>query len=279
MTNQTPRLGKGLEALIPRSIFAAGKSLMSLPISSIKANPFQPRKAFEPTAMASLVDSIRQHGLNQPVLVRRVGNHYELIAGERRFRACSQAGLEQIPAIIKNVSDEESLQLALIENIERQDLNPLEVARGYQRLVDEFGYTHQLISEAFGRSRSAVSNTIRLLNLPNSIQRALEDGDISEGHARTLLSLGSESAMLDYVSKIKAGEMNVRQIEGEAASKRAKENLDNGIQMPLFSELEARLKERFSTKVVISGRPQKGKITLYYSNEGEFRRLMASLDR
>ncbi len=277
MTKDQQRLGKGLEALIPRSILTAGKSIMSLPVGSIKANPYQPRRTFEPEAMRTLVDSIKQHGLNQPILVRRVGSDYELIAGERRFRACQEAGMDLVPAIIKNVSDQESLQLALIENLERQDLNAIEIARGYQRLVAEFGFTHQAIADVFGRSRSAVSNTMRLLNLPEQIQGAVEQGDISEGHARTLLSLGTVDEMMAYLEQIKVKGMNVRDIENEVSRNKEAKSGTGDVQMPLFGELESALSNRFNTRVQIQGKTEKGKITFFYASENEFRSILEKL--
>jgi ParB family chromosome partitioning protein len=276
VTKEIQRLGKGLEALIPRSILTAGKTIISLPVQAIRANPYQPRKTFSPEGMRTLVESIRQHGLNQPILVRRIGTHYELIAGERRFRACQEVGMELIPAIIKNVSDQESLQLALIENLERQDLNPIEVARGYQRLVTEFGYTHQTIADVFGRSRSAVSNTVRLLNLPDDIQRAVESGDISEGHARTLLALGTVEEMMEYLDRIKSGGLNVRQIE-HAVSQKKDVGVAHGTQLALFEELESDLRSKFATKVHIQGKQNKGKITFYYTSASEFETLISKL--
>lgn len=267
------RLGKGLEALIPRATLSAGRTILSLPMSSIVPNPFQPRKHFNDESMRSLVDSIKKHGINQPILVRRKNDGYELIAGERRFRACQLAGLDQIPSIIKSVSDEESLQLALIENIERQDLNSVEVARAYGRLISEFGYTHQAIADAFGRSRSAVSNTLRLLNLPESIQIEVETGEISEGHARTLLSLESELEMNDYLERIKSGKLNVRQIENAVSTKKSH---GAGVdQLSLFSELESDLSAKLDQRVEIRGRRVGGKITIYYNSEAELRRFVS----
>lgn len=280
MTKDQQRLGKGLEALIPRSVLTAGKSIISLPVSSIQANPYQPRRTFEPEAMKTLIESIRQHGLNQPILVRRVGAGYELIAGERRFRACQAVGMELVPAIIKNVSDQESLQLALIENLERQDLNAIEVARGYQRLVAEFGFTHQAIADVFGRSRSAVSNTMRLLNLPDQIQAAVEQGDISEGHARTLLSLETVDEMVAYLEQIKVRGMNVRDIENEVSRKKDEKGLksvNSETQLSLFDELESALTNRFHAKVSIQGKTEKGKITFFYTSEAEFRSILEKL--
>ncbi len=276
MTKEVQRLGKGLEALIPRSILTAGKTIIALPVGSIKPNPYQPRRTFDASGMKTLVESIRQHGLNQPILVRRVGTGYELIAGERRFRACQEVGIDLVPSIIKNVSDQESLQLALIENLERQDLNAVEIARGYQRLVAEFGYTHQSIADVFGRSRSAVSNTIRLLNLPESIQSEVESGDISEGHARTLLSLESVDEMVEYVSRIKSGKLNVRQIEHAVSSKK-ESPAGNSDQLELFSGLESQLESRFNAKVQIRGKQTSGKITFYYRSQEEFNSLLGRL--
>lgn len=278
MSKDTQRLGKGLEALIPRSLFSSGRTIVSIPIGMIVPNRFQPRKTFADDAMRSLVASIKTYGLNQPILVRKQHDHYELIAGERRYRACIEAGLETISAIVKNVTDQESLQLALIENLERHDLNPMEIAFGYQRLIDEFSFTHQMISEFFCKSRSAVSNTLRLLNLPDVIQQMVEKGDISEGHARSLLSLSTDADMLFLAEKIKAESLNVRQIESVVSDlKKKPKETQAPIQLPLFETLERELGQKFSAKVSISGGENRGKITFHYQSSAHLEALLRVL--
>ncbi len=276
MSNERQRLGKGLEALIPRSLLTSGKTITNLPINQIVPNPFQPRLAFNETALQQLSDSIKQHGLAQPIVVRRVENHYELIAGERRYRATILAGLETIPAIIKNVSDRESLQLALIENLQREDLNAIEEAKGYVRLADEFTLTHQELAEVFGKSRSAVTNTLRLLQLPDVIQQAVSDGVITEGHARTILSLPTEKQQLEAFEVICSHDLNVREVEtyvgklkkSKASAKKALQNLPSAL-----LEWERSFSSQYATVVKFKGKPTRGKIEIAYTSAAELARI------
>ncbi len=181
-------LGKGLGALIPTEARDRDSALRVVPMTSIKPNPLQPRTRFDEEAMSSLASSIREVGVLQPILVREIGeDEYELIAGERRWRAARRAGLQTMPVLVQSVSDVHSLEQALVENLHREDLNPLEEAGAFQQLVDEFGYTHEQVASRVGKSRTAVTNTLRLLQLPAGVQRALADGTISAGHARALL--------------------------------------------------------------------------------------------
>ena len=280
MSKDNPRLGKGLEALIPRSLFSSGRTIVSIPIGLIVPNRFQPRKTFSEESMRSLVASIKTYGLNQPILVRKQHDQYELIAGERRYRACVEAGLETISAIVKNATDQESLQLALIENLERHDLNPMEIAWGYQRLIDEFSFTHQMISEFFCKSRSAVSNTLRLLNLPALVQKMVEKGDISEGHARSLLALATDEDMVFLAEKIKAESLNVRQIESVVSDLKKKPHpTQSPIQLPLFETLERELGQKFNSKVSISGGENSGKITFHYQSSAHLEALLTILSK
>ncbi len=279
MSKDNQRLGKGLEALIPRSLFASGRTISSIPVASIVPNRYQPRRTFDDAHMKSLVASIKSFGLNQPILVRKSQDGYELIAGERRFRACIEAGLDTVAAIVQNVSDKESLQLALIENLERHDLNPIEIAQGYQRLIDEFDYTHQTISELFSKSRSAVSNTLRLLNLPVSIQGLIERGELTEGHARGLLALSSEDDMLALARKIHDEALNVRQIESAVADYKKKAEVDKTVQLPLFQSIEKELTHCLQTKVSIAGGENRGRITIHYESSLQLETLLGVLSR
>jgi ParB family chromosome partitioning protein len=277
-----PRLGKGLEALIPKTVLMSGKTITNLPLSQIKANPFQPRLTFNQEALQQLSDSIKQHGLTQPIVVRRVENHYELIAGERRFRACMLAEMDTIPVIIKNVSDKESLQLALIENLQREDLNAIEEAKGYTRLVKEFDLTHQALSEIFGKSRSAVTNTLRLLNLPSAVQEAVSNGVLSEGHARTLLSLETEAQILEAFEVIKNQQFNVREVEQHiAAVKKDSKSAPKAKPqtLPLFKDFETNLSTRYHTQISIKGKPTKGKIEIKYTSQEQFQKILDLLNR
>jgi len=279
VSNHRQRLGKGLEALIPKSVLMSGKTITTLPLGMIDVNPFQPRLSFDPAALQQLADSIKQHGLAQPIVVRRMGDKYELIAGERRLRASKLANLETIPAIIKNLTDKESLQLALIENLQREDLNAIEEAKGYVRLAQEFGLTHQALSEIFGKSRSAITNTLRLLNLPLEIQQALSEGVLSEGHARSLLSLETQEQMLAAFEALKAQQMNVRDVESYINQLKTKKPKRKAVLISTaIQEWTTQLAQRFSTKIQIKGKPTRGKIEISYTSAAELERICGILN-
>jgi ParB family chromosome partitioning protein len=220
MTSEKPRrLGRGLEALL--SARDASEKLPSLagvqtiPISEIRANPFQPRQSFDPEEIANLEASIRSSGLLQPITVRpsSKGNGYEMIAGERRLRAVTGLGWTEIPAVVKEVDDRTLLTLALIENLQRADLDPIEEALGYQRLQNEFGLTQQQVADVIGKDRSTVANLLRLLHLPAPVQRLLQEGQLTTGHARALLSAGSEHQIVELAREIVARALTVRDVE------------------------------------------------------------------
>lgn len=267
----SPRLGKGLEALIPRSLLAAGKTIMQLSVSLIVPNPYQPRLHFADEQLTSLAESIKQFGVNQPILVRRVGERHEIIAGERRFRASILAGLDQVPVIVKNVSDEDMLKLALVENLERADLNAIEIAKGYQRLIDEFSFTHQGIADLFSRSRSGVTNTLRLLNLPEPLQVAIHTGVLTEGHGRTLLPLTPESQTSLYAEAIEKN-WSVRDLE--QAVMRSKNKKIKKPAYVRFTELEKTLKQKIAVPVKIKGTHESGSISIRYGSQKEFETIL-----
>jgi len=208
-------LGKGLGALIPTEVTReSGSMLREVPISSIRPNPLQPRTHFDEEALVSLAASIREVGVLQPILVRETGtDDFELIAGERRWRAARRAGLQTMPVLVQSATDVHSLEQALVENLHREDLNALEEAAAYQQLIDEFGYTHEQVAARVGRSRSAVTNTLRLLQLPAGVQRALADGTISAGHARALLGTPDRALQEELVKEIVTEGLNVRTVE------------------------------------------------------------------
>ena len=216
MTTDKPRrLGRGLEALISNAATpaTAPSDLKKIPISRIRPNPYQPRREFDPGDLAELESSLRASGLLQPISVRRRGDAYELIAGERRLRAATNLGWTEIPAIIRELDDQTLLVLALVENLQRADLNPIEEARGYQRLIDDFRLTQQQVADAVGKDRSTVANLLRILALPASILTLVEQGHLSAGHARTLLALGTEREMQALAQEIVAKGMSVREAE------------------------------------------------------------------
>ena len=225
MADKPRRLGRGLEALLgatPVSSPSVGSNasapetespLQQLPISRIRPNPFQPRREFRDAELAQLEASLQASGLIQPISVRAVGDHFELIAGERRLRAATRLGWTEIPAIVKNYDDRALLTLALVENLQRADLNPIEEADGYARLIAEFQVTQQDVAIAVGKDRSTIANALRLLNLPASVRRLLQDGQLSVGHARPLLALPNERVIVDLAREAVAKSLSVREVE------------------------------------------------------------------
>jgi len=210
------RLGRGLKALIsiPENEVAGGE-LIRIPISRIRPNPFQPRKTFPPDQLADLEASLSASGLLQPIAVRRMGDAFELIAGERRLRAAANIGWTEIPAIIKDVDDRSSLVMALVENLQRTDLNPIDEARGYERLVDEFGFTHQQIAESTSKDRTTITNLLRILSLPEAVGKLVANGSLSAGHAKALAALSGPAA-LALAQEIVAHGLSVRATEARA---------------------------------------------------------------
>lgn len=274
MSNNATRLGKGLEALIPRTVLVSGRTIMNIAIGDIRPGIYQPRREFSSESLASLAESIQKFGLNQPILVRRQSDHYEIVAGERRYRACQLANMDTVPAIVKDLSDKETLQLALIENLQREDLNPMEIAQGYARLIDEFQLTHQEIAQLFGKNRSTVSNTLRLLNLPQIIKDSLVAGELTEGHARTLLSLKTEAEMIEYYNQIITHKLNVRDLE-KMVSKKPKKSKHDRL---YFKEIENMFAQKYAMPVRINGTRETGKIELKYKTADEFAKIMRLLE-
>jgi len=218
MASKRKALGRGLGALIPGapSMTEPTATPTMVPLESIQPNPFQPRRLFSEDSILELAESIRQQGLLQPLLVRRVPGGYELIAGERRFRAAQRIGLREVPVTLRDAEDGELLEMALVENIQREDLNPLEEARAYRRLLDEFGLTQESVAARVGKDRSTVANILRLLQLPTEIQTQLETGALTAGHARALVSLPSDAARLALAREVVKGRLTVRQTEQRA---------------------------------------------------------------
>lgn len=216
------RLGRGLEALISTAQPAGGgtSELQRIPVARIRPNPFQPRREFEPSALAELEASIRSSGLLQPITVRRKGDGFELVAGERRLRAVTNLEWKEVPAVVRDFDDQTLLVLALVENLQRADLNPIEEARGYQRLMGEFSLTHQEIAEAVGKDRSTITNLLRILTLPSEVQRLVESGGLSAGHARTLAGLSEKDATA-FANEAVSSNLSVRQLEERVRSSRA----------------------------------------------------------
>ncbi|MFZ3071542.1 MAG: ParB/RepB/Spo0J family partition protein [Anaerolineaceae bacterium] len=274
-------LGKGLDALIPtwqeETASDVSVKVVQIPVDKISPNPQQPRKNFDERSLEDLAISIREHGILQPLILVQVDNSdlYNLIAGERRWRAASLAGLTHVPAIVRTASHQEQLEFAIIENVQREDLNPLERARAYQNLVDQFSLTHEDIAHRVGKSRVTITNTLRLLNLPESAQQALLDGSISEGHARALLSLSSDKAIEAALETILNLALNVRQTEilvSKLSGKAPKPAVERP-QSPEVLDLENRLRQHFHTKVTLQPGAHGGSITIYYYSDEELNNI------
>lgn len=284
-------LGKGLNSLIPqgnkiRKIIHKetgsqndSSRIWHIPLSEITPNERQPRKNFAHQDLEDLVASIKKHGVMQPITVtEKADGGYELIAGERRFRSSQIAGLATIPAIVRAASAQEKLELALIENIQRQDLNPIEEAFAYKRLMDEFHLTQQSVAEQVGKSRSVVANMVRLLDLPEIIQKALFDGKISMGKARAILSLTSEEDQLKLFKGMMGEEATtVRDFENAVAKKGSESRKGSTRRDPNLLAQEEILEDRFGSKVNISQRGEKGVISIHYSSKEELKRLLQEL--
>ena len=271
------RLGRGLEALLGPTREEAERegSLVELPIQDIKPNPFQPRRTVDPGALEELVSSIKQAGLLQPVVVRRapLNGGYELIAGERRLRACQQLGWERIPAVQREADDRTLLTLALIENLQRDDLSPVDEARGYERLIAEFKLAQQDVADAVGRDRSTVANALRLLKLPEVVLEMLHEGHLSVGHARALLAIEDPRVVTNLAREAVAQGLSVREVEDRVRGGRAPERrprMKRGVGVaPEVRRVEDALRRRLGTDVRVSLRAKgKGQIHLsFYSND------------
>jgi ParB family chromosome partitioning protein len=262
-------LGKGLSSLIPNQ-GQVSLRVTEIPVKDIVANKYQPRKSFGDVKLKELTASIQEKGVIQPILVQKSGMKYELIAGERRLRASRALGLRTIPAIIKNVQGKESLELALIENIQREELNPIEEANAYQLLISEFGITQEEVGKRVSRNRSTITNTLRLLKLPKEIQNDIVDGRLTMGHARAILACDTEVSMMQMRKQIIEYGLNVREVEARAKKKKtAKTKGKASPQSSAIRNAAETLKRSLSTKVtILENKKGGGVITIeYYSGE------------
>jgi ParB family chromosome partitioning protein len=278
--NQKKALGRGLSALIPQKTEAAsGGALAQIPLDRIAANPYQPRKAFDEKGIDELTRSVREHGIVQPIVVTRTSdNRYRLIAGERRFRAAQRAGLQQVPAVIKELLQEsDALQIALIENIQREDLNPIEEANAYHQLHDDFGLTQEEISRRVGKERSTVANFLRLLKLPEPVKKLLASGELSMGHARALLSLDSAKKQQQLADRIVRSSLNVRQTELLASGGNGKKAKREKPKDVFTRDAEEKLTRTLRTKVEIDRRRRGGVIHIRFASEDDLMRIFDDL--
>lgn len=275
-------LGKGISALIPERTpdnTNSGKreEVVYVQTGQIKANPFQPREEFDLQSIEELAQSIREKGVIQPLLVRRRADNYELIAGERRLRAAKSLGLNEIPIIVREVNDQDSLELALIENIQRQGLNPIEEAHAYQHLINKFNVTQEKISEVLGKARATIANTLRLLKLPHEIQEEMKKGRISFAHGRALLETDDHNLQRKLAQEVIAKDLSVRELENLVRSSRppaAKRKAALGQRDALVSVLEEQLRHLLSTKVRISKRKKRGHINIEFYSEEDLERII-----
>ena len=275
-------LGRGLAALIPQRPTTATGSI-EIPLARIRENPRQPRLRMDDEALATLAESIRHHGVIQPILVTESIDGYQLVAGERRVRAARIAGLERVPAIVRQLADRQQLELALVENLQREDLDPMESARAYRQLLDEFAFTQEELASRVGRARSTVANTLRLLELDQRVQDAIVDGRISEGHARALGGLPQEAQARALESVIE-GELSVRQVEELVRRVReprivetVEANGTSNIADPEVERLEEDLRRALGTKVRLARTRRGGRIVIEYFGDDELARIYQRL--
>ena len=289
-----PALGRGLDALISleEEVHTNGSSSISeVPVAQIKANPNQPRREFDPTALEELAESIRQIGIIQPITVRQMEDGtYQIIAGERRWRASQMAGLLSVPAYIRTADDENMMQMALVENIQREDLNPIEIALAYQNLIERYNLTQDKLSEKVGKKRTTIANFLRLLKLPAQVQMALQNKEMDQGHARALLGLAQPTMQVKLFEEIRQKGYSVRQVEEMVKAINNGDTVKSGrkqpnyptqkIQPEEYNLLKSRLSDFFQTKVQMTCSEQyKGKITIPFSGEEELERIISLFDK
>ncbi|AOV06361.1 ParB/RepB/Spo0J family partition protein [Sporosarcina ureilytica] len=274
-------LGKGINALFPGESLIKAETVEQLHVKSIKPNPYQPRKVFDEVAIEELSDSIKEHGILQPIIVRKTGTSYEIVAGERRFRAAKLVGLDEIPAIVRRLTDEETMELAILENLQREDLTPIEEAEAYNTLMDNLKITQEQLAFRLGKSRSHIANHIRLLALPEKIRQLITDGKLSMGHGRTLLGLRKKEQIPLVAERVLKEGLNVRQLErlvqhlNEEVPRetRKKEKKDLFLQ-----EHESSLRDYFGTNVNIKKSKNKGKIEIEFFSEEDLERILELLN-
>lgn len=276
------RLGRGLDALIPSLSVNDDDKIIEITLSQLRPNPYQPRKTFDEDSIKELAESIKQHGIIQPIIVRTVLKGYEIIAGERRFRASQYCGNATIPAVVRSFSDQQVMEIALIENLQREDLNAIEVAIAYQALIDKFKLTQEELSMKVGKSRSHIANFVRLLSLPTEIKDNVSRGTISMGHARALVGIKDEAVQKELADLTVSMEWSVRELEEAIQKLDTKQPEDKAKPSqkkrdPYIEHLEESLRDRFKTTVKIKQQKDKGKIELQYYSKQDLERLLELL--
>ncbi|AZS18041.1 MULTISPECIES: ParB/RepB/Spo0J family partition protein [Paenibacillus] len=277
------RLGKGLDALIPSLSIDEDEKVIEIPLNQLRANPYQPRKTFDEESIKELAESIRQHGVIQPIIVRSVLKGYEIIAGERRFRASQFCGNTSIPAVVKSFSDQQVMEIALIENLQRENLNAMEVAVAYQGLMDQFQLTQEELSLKVGKSRSHIANFLRLLSLPDEVKEYVSRGTLSMGHARALVGLKDSAVIMQLAKQCIDHEWSVRDLENavQQLDKKKLESKKTAVKKrdPYIEEVEEGLRERYKTTVKIKENKDKGKIEINYYSKQDLQRLLDILSQ
>ena len=274
------RLGRGLDYLLSGSEEVDAAEVLELDVNRLRPNPFQPRREFPDEELEELAASIREHGVLQPVLVRAQGEDYELIAGERRLRACQRLGLPTVPAIVRVADDSQMLELALIENIQRENLDPIEEARAYASYVQRLDLTHEQVAQRLGKSRSSVANMIRLLDLPGDVQDSVSRGTLSMGHARALLALQDAERQRALAQRVEQEKLSVRDVERmvrEALSPKASSAAPRE-KSPHIADIERRLSERLGTRVTLRDRRGRGRIVIDYYTHEDLDRMLVVLE-
>ena len=276
-----PALGKGIGALISSAAQEGGRKYFSCPIEELQPHSKQPRKTFDDNKMAELVASIKEKGVIQPLVVRQLADHYQIIAGERRWRAAQKAGLERVPVVIQDVSEDWALEIALIENIQREDLNPLEEASAYRYLMDSFDLLQEEVAKRVGKDRSTVANSLRLLRLPEPIKNALSTNVLSMGHARALLALDTDEDMVEASQEIIRKKLSVREteklvkkIKNFTGIRQAPESSEKKTVDPNLTALENSLRQQLGTQVKVASKGQGGRIEISYHDQEELSRIL-----
>lgn len=280
--SKRPALGKGIGALISSAAQEGGRKYFSCPLEELKPNSKQPRKNFDDKKMSELVASIKEKGIIQPLVVRQVEDHYQIIAGERRWRAAQKAGLERVPVVIQDVAEDHAMEIALIENIQREDLNPLEEAEAYRYLIDTFSISQENVAQRVGKDRTTVTNALRLLRLPEAIKQMLMENQLSTGHARALLSLEIDEDIVEASNEILRKKLSVRETEklikkikefGAPKNRGAKEKITN----PDILNLENELQIHIGAQVKLNMKGNGGRIEIHYCDQNELHRIVEIL--
>lgn len=274
-------LGKGLNALFPGESLEKVESVEHIHVKSIKANPYQPRKIFDENAIQELSASIKEHGILQPIILRKIGTSYEIVVGERRFRAAQIAGLTEVPAVVRILTDEETMEFAILENLQREDLTPIEEAEAYQSLMENLGLTQEQLAFRLGKSRPHIANHVRLLSLPEKVRNYITVGKISMGHGRTLLGLRKKEQISLVAERVLREGLNVRQLEklvqtmNEDVPRETKPEKRKDL---FLAERESNLRDYFGTNVSIKKTKNKGKIEIEFFSEDDLERILELLN-